>query len=254
MFSFQWFFPCCVTIIPSFSKSFSDLTGLLAAQFLWSGTSTPKYTKPSWSFEPRKWCGFELKYKLTQAQYLHYAGMKASKDWLKQKYLKRSHQQPPLPRAQGSDVPGCPTLGCHPATDSWQPQNVPGIIQRASQCSVLPKSLEIRFFLAGGKDSRERPRGGPTPAHAPRWQPPHHRLHPCPTPATAGLALSLHVPQSGNAVQKGIFFPGHEFSLYLVRHHNKSCLAQVPPLERSHFTPVRYHPQLGLTSSVIKMQ
>lgn len=31
---FSDFFSCCVTLIPSFSKSFSDLTGLLAAQFL----------------------------------------------------------------------------------------------------------------------------------------------------------------------------------------------------------------------------
>ena len=135
--------------------------------------------------------------------------MKASKDWLKQKYLKWSHQQPPFPRAWGShNIPRCPTLGVSSShrllTSSKCARNQP-TCQPVISASQIPGNSLLPCWRRGLK--RAIP-GGPTPAHVPSWQPPHHQLHPCPTPTTASPVLSLRVPQSRNALQKGSFSKG----------------------------------------------
>lgn len=142
---------------------------------------------------------------------------------------------------------GSPTVG---VSSSHRPLRSPKHArnqQCASQWSVLSKSLEICFFLAGGKDSRERSRGVPP-------QPMHPMAAP-PSPA-ASLFHSRNsrpgplpvCPAVWKCTPKRQFFRGHEFSLYPVLHYNKSCSDRVPPLERSHVsTPVRYQPQFGLT-------
>lgn len=136
-------------------------------------------------------------------------------------------------------------LGCHPATGSWQAQNMPGINQPTSQCFVLPRYLEIHFFLAEGKGSRVWPQGS-------------HPI-PCTQVATApSLGASFSYSCNSQSVplslcptlQKGSSSEGgHELILYLVLHCNKSHLDWVPPLEQSHFSMlVRYLPQIDLTT------
>lgn len=126
-----------------------------------------------------------------------------------------------------------------------------GINQHASRCSALPRFLEIHCF-AGGKDSREQSWRRPQPL-CPAGSHPITTCILVPLPQQLVQTLPAY-PSVWKCTPKREFFQGHEFSLSLVLHCNKSHLVWVPPLEWPCFsTPVRHHPQLGLTS-VIKMQ
>lgn len=135
---------------------------------------------------------------------------------------------------------GVQHLECHPATDSWQAQNVPGIKQCVSHTVLSAPQFSGNSLLPCWRNgfqavilvvSQARHTGDSTPVTSSILVPQQSAW---PSPC---------VSHSWETDSKQGKFPGQEFSLYLVLHCNKFYLDQVPPLEQSHFsTMVRVCP------------
>lgn len=128
--------------------------------------------------------------------------MKASEDWLKQKYLRVVTSAVSLP--SGMDISQhSPRMSSTwgviqpPVLDKLKTCQESTNLPASALCS--PDTWKFTSSLLKERVQECDPRGL-TPFHAPRWQPPHHWVHPFPTPATANLSLSLCVPHSRKGV------------------------------------------------------
>lgn len=141
-----------------------------------------------------------------------FAGMKAGNNWLK--YLKWLYLQPPFPRAWALTASqGVQHWECHPATDSWQVQNVPGIKQCVSHTVLSALQFPANSLLPCWRTGFRTVIPGASQA----------RCTGDSTPVTCSILVpqqsawpSPCVSHSLETDSKHGMFPRQEFSLYLV--------------------------------------
>lgn len=122
----------------------------------------------------------------------------------KQKYLKWSHWPSPFHWAWGShNVMGSPSVVM---SSSHRPLRSPKHARNQPTCQPVLSAPQIPGnSLLCWRKGLKRAILEVTPAPVPSWQPPHHQLHPRPTPTTAGpdppcISFSLEMHS-----KKGVF-------------------------------------------------
>lgn len=128
----------------------------------------------------------------------------------KQKYFKWSQWQPPFHWAWGyRNVMGSPALV---VSSSYRPLRSPKHTRKQTTCQPVLSASQIpgnSLLLCWRKGLKRAILEGPTPVPVPSGQPPHHQLHPWPTPTATGPAppwtsCSLEMHSKKRSFSKGM--------------------------------------------------